>query len=171
MKRIITILLIAVLAVSLTGCFGSQNTDTRVPSTEPISSYNKNFFGLQKYLVEHCLVPDVDLSKYDPASTNEPDGTSAVRTAIYYDLLGADNGVRFYLSSDVCVDLLDFTNADNDTATAFLAEIGKNDGKVTVPGNPDEMTCVVSGSGKIVMMYNAKKSADFTDILEALKSW
>lgn len=174
MKKVLAILMIAVLAISLTGCFGKSSSSSTEPTTAPkeLSYYTGNgFFGLQQYLVDHGFVTDVDLSKYDPASTNEPADTTGARSAVYYDLVGANNGVRLYLAGGAFVELYDFSNPDNDTAKQFLADIKKNDGKITVEGNPDEVTCVISASGKIVMLYNPKKSYEYDKIIEALKNW
>ena len=171
MKKMIAFLLIAVLAISLTGCFGGGSSKKET-STEPIEEYAKeNFLGLQKLIVDYYGVEGVDLSKFDPASTNEPADTASVRAAVYYDLIGAETGVRINISNSAFIDLYDFTNADNDTAKAFLAKVNeavKNDEKIEIEGSPYKVSCAVSGTGNIVMLFKGK-SDDYKDIIDALK--
>lgn len=183
MKKVFAILLIAALMFSLTGCFGSSKSSNETPELHPqkLSYYTaQGFYGLQLYMVDYELVPYVDLAKYAPATVDEKgatkdepaaDETSGTRTAVYYDLLGADYGIRFMLSSSAFVEFYDFGNADSDLAKKTLADI-KDDGKISIEGSPDELTGVISKSGKYVALYNEKKSFDYSKIKEALeKNW
>ena len=175
MKKLFALVLIAVLMLSLTGCFGKSGSSSTEPTTPPpaLSTYTKDFFGLQQYLVDYGYVASVDLSKYNPASNDEPaaDATSGNRTAVYYDLLGADNGIRFVVGGTVFIEIYDFSSADNDTAKKVLADLKAN-GKVTVAEGLDELTGVISKSGKYVILYNAKNAYDgYSEITKVLENW
>ena len=172
MKRLFALLLIAALAISFTACAGSNSSSDPTTATRQDKYYAQHgFFGLQEYLVDYGLVAYVDLSKYDPASTNEPTADAERRTAVDYSLIGASNGVRFTLNGSAFIDLYDFSNADsNPLAQKTLADIN-DDGKITIIEGLDELTGVISKSGKYVVLYNAKKSFDYNDIIDALKKW
>ena len=188
MKKIITVLLIAVLMLSLTGCFGTgTSTPTETPTEVPaLSTYTKDFRGLQQYLIDHSLIPYVKLASL-PATSNEAQPTEAAstateattatestddpRTPVYYDLLGADYGIRYALTATAFVELYDFSTADNATAKAILADI-KDDGKFTMVDGLDELTGVISKSGKYVIVYNEKNSYDdYAKITAVLENW
>lgn len=174
MKKAFAILLIAALMFTLTGCFGKSSSSSDEPTSPPpsIDTYTKDYFGLQQYLVDYGLVPKVDLSKYNPATPNEPasDEVSGDRTRVYYDLLGADRGIRFTLNGTAFIEIYDFTNADSDLAKKTLADI-KDDGKITVVEDMDEMTGVISKSGNFVILYNAKNSYEYDTITKVLENW
>lgn len=174
MKRFFAILLLAALTLSLTGCFGKSNSSAEEPSSEPpaLSTYAKDYFGLQQYLVDYGLVPEVDLKKYNPATPNEPaeDESSGVRTKVYYDLVGADRGIRFNLNGAAFIEIYEYTNADNALAKQILADL-KAEKKITVEGNPDELTGKVSKSGNFVILYNEKNSYDYDEITKVLENW
>lgn len=178
MKKIVTVLLAAVLMLSLTGCFGTGSTteSTETPTEPPaLSEYVKDFRGLQQYLIDHSLVPYVKLAAApatpsDAAPTEEPTQANDPRTPVYYDLLGADYGVRYALTTTAYVELYDFSGADNATAKAILADI-KDDGKFTVVDGLDELTGVISASGKYVIVYNAKNDYEYDKITAVLANW
>lgn len=181
MKKIVTVLLIAVLMLSLTGCFGTGSNTATEAGTEPLSAdaYVKDFRGLQQYLIDHSLVPSVKLATEatsDSATTAATTATTATessdpRTPLYYDLLGADNGIRYNLSTTAFIEIYDFSSANNDTAKAILADIA-DDGKFTVIEDLDELTGVISKSGKFVIAYNASNSYDgYEEITKVLENW
>lgn len=174
MKKLLAILMIGLLMLSLTGCFAAPAEPTEAP-TEPLGqeAYEQNFKGLQQYLMDRSLIPSASLS--DPATPDSTAETTASttsdsRTEVYYGILGADDGVRYTLQSTAFIELYDFTNADNDTAKAVLADI-KDDGKFYVIEGYDEMTGVISKSGKYVAVYNAKNGYDYAKITDELENW
>ena len=156
MKKLIALLLIGLMTLALTGCFGTgQTAATEDPdATEPLeaSAYEQSFAGFKQYMIDH---------KYVAASSE---------SELYYDLLGADNGARFLLSGNAFVELYDFTKADNSTAKAYLADM-KDDGKFIAVEGLDELTAAFSKSGKYVMVYNAKNNYDYTTIVAELENW
>lgn len=198
MKKIIALLLIAVLMVTLTGCFGKKSSSSTESATEPpaLSTYTKDFWGLQQYLVDYSLVPAVKLtnptataSEATPAeaATTATEATSEVRTSIYAELVGADQGARFLLNGSAFIEIYDFSNADNEIAKRILAEIKENSkkddskkdetastlvkGTFTVVDGLDELTGVISKSGKYVIAYNASNSYEYDTITKVLENW
>ena len=195
-KIMVALLLTAVMTVSLTGCFGTANNNSDTPATEApdISTYPKDFIGLQQYLIDQALVPYADLtglrkaadaatpgeatpsdaSKAAEAATQAAtEATSAARTELYYDLIGADDGIRYTVSGNIFVELYDFSKSKNadSKAKATLADI-KDDGKFTPIEGLDELTGVISKSGSYVVLYNAKNGYDgYEKIAKALESW
>ena len=177
MKKIVTVLLIAVVMLSLTGCFGTgtTSTSTETPTEAPaLETYTKDLRGLQQYFIDHSLVPYVKLTSASAtpseAATEAATESSDPRTAVYYDLLGANYGVRYYLSAVAYVELYDFTGANNATAQSILADI-KDDGKFTLVDGLDELTGVISASGNYVIVYNAKNEYSYDDITKVLENW
>ena len=155
MKKLFAIILAAALMLTLTGCLGrtgTSSTPTESPDAKEASAYEKSFDGLKKYLTDHALV------------------SSDAESEVYYDILGADNGVRYILSNTAFIELYDFSSADNDTASAVLADVA-DDGKLTSVAGLDEMAGVVSGSGKFLALYKAKNSYDYAKITDELGEW
>lgn len=203
MKKIIALILIAVLMLSLSCCAGNTEP-TAAPTEAPaLSTYSKDFVGLQQYLIDQGLVAYADLTGLRKATADEAapteaatetatqaaqNGTEAatqaetqaptestVRTPVFYDLLGADDGIRYLISGTVFVELYDFSKAKDDksnkTAQKILADI-KDDGKFTVVEGTDELTGVISKSGKYVVAYNEKNSYDkYADVTKVLENW
>lgn len=174
MKKLFAVLLIAALMFSLTGCFGAPNNSSSDVTVTPheLDYYTKDFYGLQLYLVDHSLIPYVDLANYKPATNGEPatDADSGVRTRVFYDLLGADNGIRYTVSGNVIIEIYDFSSASSELAKKSLADI-KDDGKITVEGSSVQMTGVISQSGKYVILYNANHDYEYSKITDVLKNW
>lgn len=176
MKKIFTVLLIAVLVLSLAACGNNSgsNTSTEAPTEAPaLSTYTKDLRGLQQYLIDHSLVPSVKLASSSATpgeAATEATEASDPRTPVYYDLLGANYGVRYYLSAVAFVELYDFTGAGNATAQAILADI-KDDGKFTLVDGLDELTGVISASGNYVIVYNAKNEYNYESITKVLENW
>ena len=176
--------MIAMLTLSLSGCFGSQQNNQPATEAPAIGTYTKDFIGLQQYLIDQGIVPYADLSGLRKSTEDEKtaattateaatEATSTSRTAVYYDMMGADDGIRYLLSGTAFIELYDFSSASGDTAKNILADI-KDDGKFILADGLDEMTGLISASGKYVITYNAKNNIDskiLDKITEALKSW
>ena len=157
MKKIIAVLLIGLLMLSLTGCFGMGQTTTATEdpdATEPLaaSAYEKSFKGLKQFMIDHKLV------------------TAGSETEVYYDLIGADDGARFVLSGNAFIEFYDFSKADSSEAKATLADM-KDDGKFIAVEGLDELTAVISKSGKYAAVYNAKNSYDYAKVTDELENW
>ena len=160
MKKLLAILMIGLLMFSLTGCFGMGSTASTAPTgpteeaTEPLGqeAYTQDFKGLQQYLIDRQLIAE------------------SGKTEVYYDILGADNGARYALSNTAFIELYDYTKASNDTARAILADI-KDDGKFYAIEGYDELTGVISKSGKYVAVYNTKNGYEYEKITGELENW
>ena len=156
MKKLFAVILIAAMMLSLTGCLGlGSTTATEDPdATEPLeaSAYEQSFKGMVQYLSDHKFV--------------SADG----KTEVYYDLLGADDGVRYTLSGTAFIEFYDFTKADNETAKAVLADM-KDDGKFYAVEGLTELTAVFSKNGKYVAVYNEKNSYDYDKITAEMENW
>ena len=145
MKKIIALMLALVLVLSLTACFGTPNNGTSTTDQAKkldVNAYKKDFEGLQKYIADNNSNP--------------------AKSELYYELLGADNGVRFIFNNNPYVEVYDFSKADNDTAKAILADI-KDDGKFQPLPDGTEMTAVITASGKYVIAWDATRSYNYTD--------
>lgn len=170
MKKILAILLTAVLLMALAGCAQSSTKETPTTVQHELSYYTKDFLGLQEYLVDYSLVSYVDMAKVKAGTLEATSDEASVRTKVYYELLGADDGIRLALGNGAFVELYDFSKADSAEAKAFLADI-KEDGKYTVAEDLDELTGVISKSGKYVILYNEKNSAEYEKITKVLENW
>ena len=143
MKKIIALVTALILVLSLAACGGNTGSSTADESAKAdVSTYTKDFEGLQKYIADR-----------------NQNGTTA---EIYYDILGADNGVRYVLNGNAYVEIYDFSKADNDTAKAILADI-KDDGKFSPMPNSTEMTAAITKSGKYVLAWDASRSFKYTN--------
>lgn len=159
MKKLTALLMIIMIvfaAISLTGCFGTTQQATEDPdATEALdaSAYKKTFDGFKQYFIDHKIV------------------TSGSDTEVYYDILGADNGIRFILTNSTAfIELYDFTKADNETAKSVLADI-KDDGKFNVIEGFDDLTGAISKSGNYVVVYNEKNKFDYKTVTDELENW
>ena len=144
MKKIIALMLALMLALSLTACFGPVNNNGSTADeakAADISTYDKDFEGLQKYITDR--------------------NPNSAKSELYYKLLGADNGVRFVFSNNPYVEVYDFSKADNDTAKDILADI-KDDGKFKPIPDGTEMNAVITDSGKYVIAWDATRNYDYT---------
>lgn len=163
MKKLIALLTALVMVLSLSACFAQQSDSTADEAkAADVSTYSKDFEGLQKYIADR--------------------NSSAVKQEIYYDILGAKDGIRFILSDRnpiPYVEVYDFSNtatADSASSTAskILAEIKKN-GKFTPLEDGTEMTAVITKSGKYVIAWDdTRKSNDYTAKVatdELIENW
>ena len=153
MKKIIALIMALLMALSLSACFGSTTGTSTADeaNAKEISAYSKDFDGLQQYIK--------DLNG------------SASKAEIYYDILGAKDGVRYVLNNNAYVEIYDFTGADSDTAKAILADI-KDDGTFQPVPDGTSMTAVITDSGNFVLAWDATRSYDYakkvaTDELKA----
>ena len=112
-----------------------------------------------------------------------------------YEIVGADNGVRYTLSSVAFVEIYDFGSTfgsaatadsatpdaaakDTDpeklaTAQAILADI-KDDGKFRPIEEGTEMTAVITASGRYVIAWDATRSYKYDESVateELQKNW
>ena len=143
MKKIIALLAALVMVLSLTACFGggNQNTSTADESkAADISTYDKDFKGLQKYIADH--------------------NSKGTTSEIYYAILGADNGVRYVINDNAYVEIYDFTKADNATAKAILEDI-KDDGKFTPVADGATMAAIITDSGNFVVAWDESRNYDY----------
>lgn len=148
MKRLIAILAAAVMVLSLTACFGTTTTENGATADEAsadvdVAKYDKDFDGLQKYL-----------------AAASSDVKNATKAEIYYDILGADDGVRYVLNGNAFIELYDFSGKQNDAAKAILADI-QDDGKFRSVEDAPELTAVITKSGKYVIAYDASRNYDY----------
>ena len=154
MKKIIALMIAVALVLSLSACFmpgANNNSDSTSDQANAadISTYDKDFDGLVKY------IKDRD-SKY-------------VKMDIYYDILGADNGARIDLNKNAFVEIYDFSSADS--ATADSANAGKakeilnavrENGKFKPIEDGVELTAAITDSGKYVIAWDASRGFDYT---------
>lgn len=153
MKKIIALIAVLALALSLTGCFGSNQTSGSTSdeaTLEDIADYNKDYKGLLKYVADSnsgCVVQE-----------------------LYFDILGADNGARIIFNNNPYVEIYDFSSVVDDTATADSAdperakailEDIKDDGKFKPMKDGIDMTAVITDSGKYVIAWDASRGFDY----------
>lgn len=145
MKKLISLIAALVMVLSLTGCFGmgtaSNGSSTAdQASAAEVDTYDKDFKGLQKYITD----------RNSKAKTSE----------LYYDIVGAKNGIRIILNDNAYVEVYDYTDANSETAKAILADI-KDDGKFNPMENSIDMTAVITDSGNYVLAWDATRSYDY----------
>lgn len=149
MKKWILIITAAVLMLSLTACIGAPTNNNAATADEAanvdVSKYNKDFAGLQKYLKD----------------TNA-DMANATKAEIFYDILGAKDGVRYILNGNAFIEIYDFSDEQNDTAKSILADI-KDDGKFTPIEGGAELTALLTKSGKLVIAYDASRAYNYAE--------
>lgn len=148
MKKIIALIAAMALVLSLSACFmpnannNSESTSDQANAAD-ITSYDKDFDGLVKYINDR--------------------GSNYEKMDIYYDLIGADNGVRIVLNKNAFVEVYDFSGASANTAKAkdILNAVREN-GKFKPIEDGAEMTAAITDSGKYVLAWDASRSFDYT---------
>ena len=147
MKKIIALLAAVALVLSLSACFmpnanNSESTSDQAKAAD-ITSYDKDFNGLVKYITDS--------------------GSNYEKMDIYYDLLGADNGVRIVLNKNAFVEIYDFSGTSANTAKAqeILNAVREN-GKFKPIEDGAELTAAITDSGKYVLAWDASRSFDYT---------
>lgn len=164
MKKILAILLSAMLMLALTACGGATNaikdatTDEQAKAVKS-SDFEKDFQGLQDYLLTKGYI-------YSKDGNN-----NSLKSEIYFDVIGANDGIRYnFLDGRSFVEFYDFSGEQNDTAKKVLEDI-KDDGKFKAIDGLDELTAKISKSGKYIISYNANNKYDYDKITEALEEW
>ena len=155
MKKMIALIAALALVLSLAACMGSNNSGSTSDQAEAadVSTYDKDFDGLQKYITDR--------------------NSNAAKSELYYDILGADNGVRLVLNGNAYVEIYDFTNADNSIAESVLEDV-KDDGKFTPMADGAEMTGTITKSGNYVLAWDASRSYDYAKNVatdELIENW
>ena len=148
MKKIIALIAAMALVLSLSACFmpnannNSESTSDQANAAD-ITSYDKDFDGLVKYINDR--------------------GSNYEKMDIYYDLIGADNGVRIVLNKNAFVEVYDFSGASANTAKAkdILNAVREN-GKFKPIEDGAELTAAITDSGKYVLAWDASRSFDYT---------
>ena len=156
MKKIIAVIAaLMITALSLTGCFGmganqASGSTADQANAQDVSAYDKDFAGLQKYIT---------------------DRNTAEKQEIYYDIVGAKDGIRYIFNKNAYVEIYDFTGIESETAKKIMYEI-KDNGKFRPMEDGTEMTGVITDSGNYVIAWDASRSYDYagkvaTDELKA----
>lgn len=142
MKKLLAMIAALAMLLSLTACFGSTSGTATADEAQAadVSTYQKDFAGLQKYVTDR--------------------NSGAASADIFYDIIGADDGVRYVLNGNAYVEIYDFSSADSDIAKAILADI-KDDGKFKPVEDGTEMTAVITDSGSYVLAWDATRSYDY----------
>lgn len=163
MKKLMALIAALAMILTLTGCFGMGNNASSTADQAKagdIASYDKDFAGLTEYIKDN-------------------NGNSTTQD-VYYDILGAGNGVRIILNSNAYVEVYDFSNIVDSASTADSAEPEKakavledaKDGKFRPLDNGVEMDAVTTDSGKYLIAWDSTRSYDYagkvaTDDLKA----
>lgn len=170
MKRMIAILLAAMMLIALTGCVGGASYTVKNATTDEeakavkAEKYDKDFKGLQQYLLDKGYI-------YSKMESSDGSSTESLKSEVYYDIIGATDGIRYYFTDKkTFVELYDFSGKQDDTAKEILADIG-DDGKFKVFDSGDELTGVISKSGKYVIVYNESNKYDYAKITDELENW
>lgn len=143
MKKIIVLAAALLMVLSLTGCFGttpSNSSTADQANAADVSTYAKDFEGLQKYITDR--------------------NNNTTKQELYYEIVGADNAARIVLNGNSFVEIYDYSKANNDTAKAILEDI-KDDGKFRPMEDSTEMTAVITKSGKYVLAWDATRGFDY----------
>ena len=172
MKKLLAILLAGAMMFALTGCFGGSSYKVKNATTDEEAAdisakdYKKDFDGLQQYLLDKGYIYKF---LYDENNTEKP--RQAMTSEVYADVIGANDGIRYYFPDGKSfIEIYDYSGKQNDTAKEVLAEIKEN-GKFKPIEAGDELTGVVSESGKYLIIYNEKNKYDYEKITDELKNW
>ena len=165
MKKIIALIAAVAMVLTLAGCFGvGNNSDSTADEANApdVSTYNKDFDGLKSYI---------------------SDRVSSTKQDIYYDVLGAKDGIRFVINNNPFVEVYDFSNivatpdsgpsAHPDKAKDILDSVKKN-GKFTPLDGGVELTAVVTDSGKYVLAWDESRSYKYKEKIatdELIENW
>ena len=165
MKRLLAIILAAVLMLSLTACGAASNAIKHATSDEAAKEikpdkFSKDFQGLQDYLLEKGYIYGKD------------GADNSLKSDIYYDIIGAKDGVRYtFIDGRSFVEFYDYSGELNDTAKKIIEDI-KDDGKFQTVENLYNLTGVLSGSGKYVLAYNPSNANKiYEKIADEMENW
>ena len=165
MKRIVSILLIAVFAaLILTACgtdplydkknaASADEAATEETLAADINDYTKDFKGLQQYLQDLSLIP----------------AEEAKQTELYADILGAEKAVRYTLNNSAFIEFYSYGKERNEVAKAVFEQVEK-EGTFEIAGL-EPLTGVISESGNFMAVYNAKINYDYDKILNEFKKF
>ena len=166
MKKPLAMLMVVALVLSLTGCFGvGNNSDSSADqaNARDVSEYDKDFDGLTEYISDRVKSTKIDLA---------------------YEILGADDGVRFVVNNNPYVEVYDFSSAvatadsaakssDPEKAKEILASIEDN-GKFQPLEGGIEMAAVITDSGRYVLAWDESRSYDYKGKIvtdELIENW
>lgn len=174
MKKILLVVICAVMAISFAGCFGTGGTSLEAvkiseapdASTIKTTDYENNLEGLEKYFIALGYIPE-----------------KAKATDMMYKVIGAVDGDRYNFtvdSSAVYIELYEYEpDKLNNEGKRVIDEV-KKDGKFYVFDNKDgdnaAYEATLSDNGKYLMIYtdNSTESANVQrkqDIINALKAF
>ena len=166
LKKIIALIAALALVMSLTACFGvaqQSGSTADEANAKDVSSYDKDFKGLVKYIAD---------------SNN-----GSVVQEIYYDIIGADHGTRIIFNNNPYVEIYDFSSVVDDTATADSADPARakevyedirDDGKFKPMEDGIEMDARITDSGKYVIAWDASRGFDYEKkvaTVDVISSW
>lgn len=170
MKKLFALLLVFALALTLAACssdplYSSSSTDaatadeaeTTASDTVNIDDYDDTFDGMQEYLIACGLLEDPDEK-----------GNENVKTETFAEILGAENGVRYTLSSSAFIEFYEYTE-ENDISKAVFKQV-ETEGTFSIAGL-DELTGVLSSSKKFMAVYNASISYKYEEIIEEFEKF
>ena len=169
MKKLLAILLAAAMMFALAGCTGASYSVKNATSDEEAAEikaadYAKDYNGLQQYLLDKGYI-------YTVMYSGNGEDSVKLKSDIYYDIIGANNGVRYYFTDNkTFIEIYDYSGEQNDTAKKVLEDI-KDDGKFKAIDAGDTLTGVISKSGKYVIAYNANNKYEYEKITNELENW
>lgn len=172
MKKIIAIVLAAMLAFSMCACMNTANSAPKIQSvTEPSDVSGVSYKNYEDSLEGLCAYfADMGYAYPFPESTSDEMTDPAVMRA---DMIGADRGYKFTYTFDgknVVLELYSYS----DFTSSYYKQI-KSEGKVTVTTDLEEGTvdAVLSDNGRYVMIYTPAEENEERDsaILEAFKGF
>lgn len=154
MKKILALIAVTALVLSLSACFmpsssSDSSTDDQANAAD-VSSYDKDFDGLVQYIKDR--------------------NSGCEEQEIYYDLLGAEKGVRLVLNKNAYVEIYDFSgvvekNATSDSADAekaqdIINQVREND-KFRAFEDGIDLTAAITESGRYIIAWDATRSYDY----------
>lgn len=154
MKKIIALIAALAMVLSLSACFSTGTNEESSTSDQAeaadVSTYDKDFDGLVQYITDS--------------------NSGCEKLELYYDLLGAENGVKLILNKNAYVEIYDFTNVAENSASAdssdpskaqdILNEVREN-GKFKPLEDGIELTAAITDSGHYVIAWDATRSFDY----------
>lgn len=155
MKKIIALIAAVALVLSLSACFMPGSSDNNSSTSDQVdaadvSTYGKDFDGLVKYIKDR--------------------NSGCEELEMYYDLLGAENGVKLILNKNAYVEIYDFSGVAENSATAdsansekaktIINEVREN-GKFKPMADGVELTAAITDSGKYILAWDATRNYDY----------
>lgn len=174
MKKIIALIAALAMVLSLSACFSTGTTEDASTSDQvenaDVSDYDKDFDGLVQYIIDS--------------------NSGCEKQELYYDLLGAENGVKLILNKNAYVEIYDFygeketsswVDSDNlpraivygeeeNSSSADSSDLSKpqqilnevrENGKFKPMENGIELTAAITDSGHYVIAWDATRSYDY----------